>query len=131
MACGRIKNNITKVCINDFNKKITIQKPTLNLSNTRGINAQAGFIDVKQVWAMVKSKNPFQLQNGTNTNLTTITTEFYIRYDSDIALTDKLFIEYNSIKYKVVQADNIDLKNETIIFRTVKRGDEANAANLR
>lgn len=131
MACGRIKNNITKVCINDFNKKIIIQKPTLTLSNARGINAQAGFVDIKQVWAMVKSKNPFAMQNGINTNLATITTEFYIRYDADITLTDKLFIEYNSIKYKVVQADNIDLKNKTIVFRTIKRGDEANAANLR
>ncbi len=39
-------------------KKITIQKPTLNLSNARGINAQTGFVDIKQVWSMVKSKNP-------------------------------------------------------------------------
>lgn len=131
MACGRIKNNITKVCINDFNKKIIIQKPTFGVSNARGVNVTADFADVKQVWAMVKTINPFESQNGTNTNLATITTEFYIRYDSVISLEDKLFIEYDSVKYKVVQADNIDLKNETIVFRTVKRGDEANAANLR
>ena len=131
MACGRIKNNITKICINDFNTKIIIQKPTFRVSNARGVNATAGFTDIKQVWAMVKTINPFESQNGTNTNLATITTEFYIRYDSAISLEDKLFIEYDSIKYRVVQADNIDLKNETIVFRTVKRGEESNAANLR
>lgn len=131
MACGKISRNKRKICISYYDKKIIIQKPTYTPSNAPNTNATAGFSNIKEVWAFVKSVNPFSPQNSTNNNLQTITTEFYVRYDSSIIIDDTLYIEYNSEKYRVTQIDNIDLKNETLVFRAIKRGDEAKLANLR
>ncbi len=131
MACGKIGRNNRKICISYYDKKIIIQKPTYTPSNAPNTNATAGFSNIKEVWAFVKSANPFSPQNSTNINLQTITTEFYVRYDSGIIINDTLYIEYNSEKYRVIQIDNIDLKSETLVFRAIKRGDESKLANLR
>lgn len=130
MACSRIKPNSSKVCIANFDKKIILQYPASIANNNPNQNADSSFTQVKEVWAMVKTLTGADSKNDTNIN-NSVTTDFYIRYDSAIDLEKTLWVQYNSLKYKISSKENIDLKNETIRLRSIKRGDINQAGNLR
>ncbi len=128
--CNSIQPNITKICAADFNRKITIQHAASVSNNNPNQNAGSSFSNVKICWALVKTNPNADFINGTNVNQG-INIDFYIRYDSELDLSQQLWIEYNSNKYKVGEIENIDLMNEIIRLRAIQRGNKNFAGNLR
>jgi SPP1 family predicted phage head-tail adaptor len=130
MACGRIKKNTNKICISDLDKRVIFQITSITGTNSPDISTAVGFTNIATVWAMIKTRATTQYINGVNIEVG-ISTDIYIRYNSNIDITKQLYIEYNSAKYKVINAENIDKENDFIRFRCVEHGDKTINANLR
>ena len=128
--CSSIKPNITKICAGDFNRKITIQHAASISNNNPNQNAGSSFANVKTYWCLVKTNPNANFQNGTNVNQG-INIDFYIRYDPELDISQQLWVEYNSDKYKISEVENIDLMNEIIRLRGIQRGNKNFAGNLR
>jgi SPP1 family predicted phage head-tail adaptor len=88
------------------------------------------FADIKSVWAMIKTRSTAEFVQNTNIE-TSITTEFYIRYDSSIDFKQRLWVEYNNGRYEIVNYDNIDEENKFIKLTAIERGVKTINANQR
>jgi SPP1 family predicted phage head-tail adaptor len=128
--CRTIQPNITKICAADFNRKITLQYPVSVPNNNPNQNAGSSFQDIKTCWAMVKTIVNADFVNDTNVNQS-VTADFYIRFDPNLVLSKSLYILFEGVKYKVVNIDNVDLRNELTRIRAIERGDQNIAVNLR
>jgi SPP1 family predicted phage head-tail adaptor len=128
--CRTIQPNITKICAANFNRKITLQYAASVANNNPNQNAGSASKDIKTCWAMVKTTPSAEFDNETNIN-EGITTDFYIRYDSTIDLGKSIWVEFDSNKYRITDVENIDLRNELLRLRSVKRGNKNFAVNLR
>jgi SPP1 family predicted phage head-tail adaptor len=130
MVCRSIKPNVNKVCIGDLSKKIAIQYSSSVPSNSPNSNSTTSFKDIKKVWAMIKTRRTGEFIKNTNIR-DTITTEFYIRYDSSIDFQQKLWVEYNDKRYVVINYENIDEQDRFIVLSAVERGKKSINANQR
>lgn len=129
MTCKKITKQANKICIGDLNKKIKVQTSSFIDNNTPGEESGIGFIDILDIWAMIKTFKTTDLQDGVNASQS-ITHQFIFRYTS-VNLDRKIFIEYNSKKYKVDSVENIDEEDKYYRLTSIERGDKFKNASLR
>ena len=79
---------------------------------------------------MVTTKESFNYIDGVQVG-GAINTEFVIMYTASIDFSQRLYVEYAGIKYKIISANNIDKSNQNIRLRCVELGDKNITANLR
>ena len=130
MKCKSLKKNINKVCVADLDSKIKIQKTSEVYSNNPDTAPVAQFTDVVEMWAMVTTKESFNYIDGVQVG-GAVNTEFVIMYTASIDFSQRLYVEYAGIKYKIISANNIDKSNQNIRLRCVELGDKNITANLR
>ena len=126
--CGNITGNKNRVCIGDLDQRIKIQTTTNTANNSPNTNATVAFQDVVTMWSLVKT-TPVNRYNVNITN--SITTDFYVRYTTDIDLTISLWIEWRDIKFKVISTENIGKQFDFIHLKAIEHGDKNFNANLR
>jgi hypothetical protein len=130
MACKRIEPNARKVCSTDLRNKITIQFSSSKPNNSPNAHAEAVFRDIRTTYAMIKTSKRSQFIDGTNvvdgTNV-----DFYTRYDSEIDYTRKLWVEFNNVKFDIVDIENIDKWNRIVRLGAIERGNKSFLVNLR
>lgn len=130
MACKRIQPNVRKVCSTDFRNKIEIQFSSSKPNNSPNVNADASFSNEKTTFAMIKTSKRSQFIDGTNvvdgTNV-----DFYIRYDSEIDYSKKLWVEFDNNKFDIVDIENIDKWNRVVRLGAIERGNKSFLVNLR
>jgi SPP1 family predicted phage head-tail adaptor len=130
MVCRSIKPNVNKVCIADLNKKIKIQYSLSVPNNNPNSNSMTSFKDIKSVWSMIKTRSTAEFIQKTNIE-TSITTEFYIRYDSSIDFKQRLWVEYKDNRYQIVNYDNIGEEDKFVKLTAIERGVKNIKANQR
>ena len=130
MSCKTIKSNVYKVCVANLRHKIKIQYSTTKPLNSPDSNPEIDFVDTRTVWAMIKTRNTPEYIQGSNVR-NSITTEFYIRFDKTFDYRQVVYIEYKGIKYRIVNATNIDERNAFMILSCKERGFSNQNNNLR
>ena len=131
MVCQSIKPNINKVCIANLNKKIKIQ---FTYSAANNSNATTAFKDIKEVWAMIKTRSTIGASNQFVNNVNTsraISHDFYIRWDSAIDFEKEMWIEYDNKRFKIDTVENIDEADKFVRLSTLERGVKTIEANQR
>ena len=79
---------------------------------------------------MIKTKSSAEFLNNINIQRS-ITTEFYIRYDTSIDFKRKLWIEYNNSRYEVINFENLGEENRFFKLTATERGKKTVNANQR
>ncbi|NBI30738.1 phage head closure protein [Chengkuizengella marina] len=100
----------------NFDKRITIQKFDENATNENGFplpdNDPRKWIDVKMVWAMIKTmkgKEFFQAASIQAEN----TIRFVIRYTKE-EINTKMRVKHKEHYYDIESVTNDDMKNKTL-----------------
>ena len=125
MSCKpKIKQKADTICTGDLKTRITIQRRRKVTSNDGSTDASLNISDLVKVWAMQVSSNGEEAFDSTNI-IKVITDKFYIRYRNDIDITKILQKEEkgNVIKFKIIDIENLNGKNEFLCIRTTRRGD--------
>jgi SPP1 family predicted phage head-tail adaptor len=128
MKCQSIKNNIKKICVADFNRKITIQKYSSSGNNNPNGDVSIGYQTLTTVFAMIKTSANGDFVNNVNV-ANSITIDFYTRYNSAIDISQQLFILLDDRRYKVELVDDIDKDNSIIRLRAKELGLSTLKAN--
>jgi len=126
MICKRVNIYKKNICIGDLNKQIQIDIKSLTAPETNFDYGQS-FSGTKTVWAAVQTTNGVEIFDGVNI-VGTASHLFYIRYDSDITFAN--YLEYSNEKYKILETENLNQRNEFLLLKCVLRGNESYEANL-
>lgn len=130
MTCEAIKPSKSRVCIGDLNRKIKIQFTSSKGNNAPNANASTAFKDVTGVWAMIITKPLSEFVNGVNI-ANGISTDFYIRYTSAIDFSKQIWVEFEDVRYKITDIENINKESRFVRLRASERGDKSLGANQR
>jgi SPP1 family predicted phage head-tail adaptor len=126
MGCKSIKIKSRKVCVGDLSSRIKLQLRSLTASNTGSIESIETFTDIIEVWAAVETTSGSKIWDGVEI-ANPFTHKFYIRYRNDIEFTE--WIEYGNEKYKLIDVENLEQKNEFLILMCTRKGTSTKKAN--
>ena len=122
------ENNIKRICIADFKKKITIEKYSSLGNSSPDSNAFISYQTIATVFAMVKTFAVGDFVNNVNI-ANSITIDFYIKYNSAIDISQQLFILLDNKRYKVELIDDIDKDSSIVRLRARELGLSTLQAN--
>ena len=128
MKCQSIRKNIKKICTADFDKKIVIQKYGSVGNSSPNADITFNYITLTTVFAMVKTNATGDFVNNVNVG-TSITIDFYIRFNSLIDINQQLFVLFDNKRYKIELVDDIDKDNKIIRLRAKELGLSTLQAN--
>ena len=128
MKCQSIRKNIKKICTNDFDKKIVIQKYGSVGNSSPDADITFNYITLATVFAMVKTNATGDFVNNVNVG-TSITIDFYTRFNSLIDINQQLFVLFDNKRYKIELVDDIDKDNKIIRLRAKELGLSTLQAN--
>ena len=128
MKCQSIRKNIKKICTADFDKKIVIQKYGSVGNSSPNADITFNYITLATVFAMVKTNATGDFVNNVNVG-TSITIDFYIRFNSLIDINQQLFVLFDNKRYKIELVDDIDKDNKIIRLRAKELGLSTLQAN--
>ena len=128
MKCQSIRKNIKKICTADFDKKIVIQKYGSVGNSSPNADITFNYITLTTVFAMVKTSATGNFVNNVNVG-TSITIDFYIRFNSLIDINQQLFVLFDNKRYKIELVDDIDKDNKIIRLRAKELGLSTLQAN--
>lgn len=128
MKCQSIRKNIKKICTNDFDKKIVIQKYGSVGNSSPDADITFNYITLATVFAMVKTNATGDFVNNVNVG-TSITIDFYTRFNSLVDINQQLFVLFDNKRYKIELVDDIDKDNKIIRLRAKELGLSTLQAN--
>ena len=128
MKCQSIRKNIKKICTADFDKKIVIQKYGSVGNSSPNADITFNYITLAIVFAMIKTNATGDFVNNVNVG-TSITIDFYIRFNSLIDINQQLFVLFDNKRYKIELVDDIDKDNKIIRLRAKELGLSTLQAN--
>ena len=128
MKCQSIRKNIKKICTADFDKKIVIQKYGSVGNSSPDADITFNYITLAIVFAMIKTNATGDFVNNVNVG-TSITIDFYIRFNSLIDINQQLFVLFDNKRYKIELVDDIDKDNKIIRLRAKELGLSTLQAN--
>ena len=128
MKCQSIRKNIKKICTADFDKKIVIQNYSSVGNSSPNADITFNYITLAIVFAMVKTNATGDFVNNVNVG-TSITIDFYIRFNSLIDINQQLFVLFDNKRYKIELVDDIDKDNKIIRLRAKELGLSTLQAN--
>jgi head-tail adaptor len=125
MTCRKkITRKADKICTGDLDQRIKIQTRTKLANNDGAAEADLLISNFVDVWTMQQSTNGEEAFDSTNT-IKVITDRFYIRYRKDIDITNAILKSEggDSIRFKIIDIENINGRNEFLLIRASRRGD--------
>lgn len=128
MKCQSIRKNIKKICTADFDKKIVIQKYGSVGNSSPNADITFNYITLATVFAMIKTNATGDFVNNVNVG-TSITIDFYIRFNSLVDINQQLFVLFDNKRYKIELVDDIDKDNKIIRLRAKELGLSTLQAN--
>lgn len=128
MKCQSIRKNIKKICTADFDKKIVIQKYGSVGNSSPNADITFNYITLATVFAMVKTNATGDFVNNVNVG-TSITIDFYTRFNSLIDINQQLFVLFDNKRYKIELVDDIDKDNNLLRLRAKELGLSTLQAN--
>lgn len=128
MKCQSIKKNIKKICTNNFDKKIVIQKYGSIGNSSPDADITLNYITLATVFAMIKTNATGDFVNNVNVG-NNITIDFYTRFNSLIDISQQLFVLFDNKRYKIEFVDDIDKDNKIIKLRARELGLSTLQAN--
>lgn len=128
MKCQSIKKNIKKICTNNFDKKIVIQKYGSIGNSSPDADITLNYITLATVFAMIKTNATGDFVNDVNVG-NNITIDFYTRFNSLIDISQQLFVLFDNKRYKIEFVDDIDKDNKIIKLRARELGLSTLQAN--
>lgn len=128
MKCQSIRKNIKKICTNDFDKKIVIQKYGSVGNSSPDSDITLNYITLATVFAMIKTNATGDFVNNVNVN-NSITIDFYTRFNSLVDINQQLFVLFDNKRYKIELVDDIDKDNKIIRLRARELGLSTLQAN--
>lgn len=127
MACNFIKKKPSAVCTGDLDKKIILQDRSISAPAGDDVDYGETFTEASTVWARVDTVSGETVFDGTNTERD-VSHRFYVRYVSGV--TSETWIEWNSIKFDILNVENINEESNFLLFRAAKRGNKSSSINL-
>ena len=128
MKCQAIRKNIKKICTADFDKKIAIQKYGSVGNSSPNADITFNYITLATVFAMIKTNATGDFVNNVNVG-TSITIDFYTRFNSLVDINQQLFVLFDNKRYKIELVDDIDKDNKIIRLRAKELGLSTLQAN--
>lgn len=127
--CKNVSPKKRKVCIGDLRKQVTLQVRVIQPASITSANYVEEFTNVITVWAAIKTTRGYQTfsEVGVSNN---VTHEVYIRYDSSFTVTSEDWVEIDSLKYDIVDTENLDERNEFYVLRCIRKGVNTVRANF-
>lgn len=126
MGC-KIRVKKRRYCLADLDKLITIQARAIQPPQQDSPDYTEAVQDQITVYASIKTVSGESIFDGTNTEVD-VTHHFVIQYLG--GLTFENWVEYADIKYRILEVENIDERNEFYIIRATKRGANTLNANF-
>lgn len=127
MACNRIKKKPSLVCIGDLSSSIILQNRAISTPVGDGVDYGETFTTNTTAWARIDTVSGETIFDDTNTERD-VTHRFYIRYIDGI--TSETWIEYDSIKFDILDVENLNEEGRFLRLRAAKRGVKTSDVNL-
>ena len=125
--CVKIKGKKSALCIGDLDRKVTIRSRNIQAPQSGSVDFSEQFANTHIVWALIQTTRGSEIFNGVELQ-NPVTHLIYIRFIT--GLTQESWVEFNSNKYDVVDLQDIDERNEWMLLRCIKKGDESLKANF-
>ena len=123
--CERIHVRHKKLCIGDMDRRITIYNRTLNTPGNT-VDYSNTMTNTDKVWAAAKTAKGRQMFYTTNEDRA-VTHIFYIRHTSGV--DSSCWVGYRGEYYDIVDAEDIDERNEWIALYCNVRGAATSGIN--
>jgi len=125
MSCRKIiRRKADKLCTGDLDQRIKIRIRTKSANNDGETESDLIITDLIDVWTMQQSVNGEEAFDSTN-NIQLVTDRFYIRYRNDIDITNMIEKSEGgeTLKFKIIDTENLNGRSEFLLIRTSRRGD--------
>jgi len=106
-------------CVGSLNERITIYSRQLKSPTLSSVDFSEDFTLTYTVWASIETVNGSELFDGVNLS-NAYDHKIVIRYKSDI--TKEYYIVFNSIRYEIIDVENLDEANEWLVIKCKKKG---------
>ena len=125
--CIKIRAKSRKLCSGDLNQSIIVQTRSIAAPDQDEVNFDEDFVNTSTVFAMVETTKGDEIFDGTNI-IGVATHNFYIRFFANVTFEN--WVEFKGQKYKILDSENLDEKDEFYKLRCTKRGDTGFKVNL-
>ena len=124
--CAPIRIKKRRICAGDLTEQIVIQLRAIKAPQSGSVDFDEDFTDSSTVWAAIETKSGIELFDGVN--LISRPTHFiYIRYITNIDV--EKWITYKNKRYEILDAENLEERDEFILLRCSPLGDKTLQAN--
>lgn len=121
----KIRRKKRRIRIGSLNKRIFLSTQTITQS-TIGANMDSNITIGDYLWAMVETFRGDTTFDGT-TIVNVATHKFTIRWRPDV--TQEFMIVFQGETYNITDVENYDERNQFIILKAIKRGDQTEVVN--
>lgn len=125
--CSPIKIKNRRICAGDLKDQIVIQLRTIKAPQSGSVDFDEEFTTSATVWAAIETRSGIEQFDGVN--LISRPSHFiYIRYTADIDV--EKWITYNGKRYEILDAENLEERDEFYLLRCSPLGDKTLQANF-
>lgn len=118
----------TKICSGDMDRQILVETRSITPPpDDNTVDYDETFVSFQSFWAMIETVKGETVFDSSNVERV-VTHKFYVRFVPD--LTFEKWVKYNQEKYRIVDVQNFNERNEFYLLRCSLRGDENLGVNL-
>ncbi len=125
--CAPIRRKKRNVCIGDMRDQVVIQTRAITAPGTNSVDFGETFTGDATVWALIETKTGTQIFDGTNI-IGVATHNIYIRFIAGV--TFEKWLTFKSVKYDILDVQNLEERDEFFLLRCSLRGDETDPVNF-
>jgi len=126
-SCVKIRGKKREICSGDLDRTIALQVRSLKAPTGGSVDFTEEFTLLDNVPALIETTSGVEVFDGVNIK-GTATHKIYIRYIADVTFEN--WIEFKSIKYRILDTQNLDERDEWYLFLCNLKGDASLAANF-
>jgi len=123
--CKQIQSVHRKVCVGDMRDEIQIQNRSIT-ATVSSPDFSETFVNTITVFALIKTVKGETIFDGTDTEVD-VTHHFYLRFIDGI--TSETWILFNNTRFTILNAEDLDERDEYWLLQCSDRGTDANAAS--
>lgn len=125
-VCSPIRIKKRRICAGDLKEQVVIQLRAIKAPQSGSVDFDEDFSNQQTVWAAIETKSGIEKFDGVNL-ISTASHFIYIRYTADIDV--ERWITYNGDRYQILDAENLEERNEFYLLRCSPLGDKTLQAN--
>jgi len=125
-ACDTKKRKDLRICSGDMDKLITVFIRSILPPDGDSVDFNEEFIEQRNIKAMVETTRGEAIFDGSNV-LGDVTHKFTVRWQPNITFEN--FITFNNKRYKIVDVENQNERNQFYVIRANDRGDSSLEVN--